>query len=66
MRLVATLVGGGLLAILTAALARVLLGGLLGFGMFVLALVFKVAIAVLMIWLALKLFKKLVPPAKEA
>ncbi len=66
MRLVATVVGGGILAILTLGLARVLLGGLLGIGMFVLALVFKVAFAALMIFLAIKLLKKLVPPAKEA
>ncbi len=66
MRLVATVVGGGLLAILTLGLARVLLGGLLGIGMFVLALVFKLAFAALMIFLAIKLLKKLVPPAKEA
>ncbi len=65
MRLVATVVGGGLLAILTLGLARVLLGGLLGIGMFVLALVFKVAFAALMIFLAIKLLKKLVPPTKE-
>ncbi len=66
MRLVATVVGGGILAILTLGLARVLLGGLLGIGMFVLALVFKLAFAALMIFLAIKLLKKLVPPAKEA
>ncbi len=66
MRLVATVVGGGVLAILTLGLARILLGGLLGIGMFVLALVFKVAFAALMIFLAIKLLKKLVPPAKEA
>ncbi len=66
MRLVATVVGGGVIALLGLALARLLLGGLLGFGAFVLGLVFKVAFAALMIWLALKLLKKLVPPAKEA
>ncbi len=66
MRLVATAVGGGLLALLGLALAKALLGGLLGIGLFVLSLVFKVAIAALMIGLALKLLKKLVPPAKEA
>lgn len=66
MRLVATVVGGGLLALLGLALARALLAGLLGMAAFALALVFKVAFAALMIWLAVKLLKKLVPPAKEA
>jgi len=66
MRLVATVVGGGLLALLGLALAKTLLGGLLGMAAFVLALVFKIAFAALMIWLAVKLLKKLVPPAKEA
>ncbi len=66
MRLVATVVGGGLLALLGLALARALLGGLLGIGMFVLALIFKVAFAALLIFLAIKLLKKLVPPVHES
>ncbi|HEX9107047.1 MAG TPA: hypothetical protein VF832_07460 [Longimicrobiales bacterium] len=66
MRLVATAVGGGLLALLGLALARMLLGGVLGFAAFVFALLFKVAIAALMIWLAVKLLKTLVKPPKEA
>ncbi len=67
MRLVATAVGGGLLALLGLALARMLLGGVLGFAAFVFALLFKVAIGALMIWVAIKLLKTLVRPAnKEA
>ncbi len=66
MRLVATVVGGGLLALLGLALAKALLGGLLGMAAFVMALVFKVAFGALMIWRAIRLLKKLVPPAKEA
>ena len=67
MRLVATAVGGGLIALLGLALARMLLGGVLGFAAFVLVLLFKVTIAALMIWVAVKLLKTLVRPAnKEA
>ena len=66
MRLVATAVGGGLLALLGLALARALLGGVLGVAAFVLTLLFKVAIGALMVWLAIKLLRTLVKPPKEA
>ncbi len=65
MRMVATLVGGGLLAVIGLALAKALLGGVVGLTCFVFGLLFKVALVVLGIWIALRLLKTLVPPAKE-
>ncbi len=66
MRLVATAVGGGLLALLGLAIAKVVLGGLVGMAAFFFGLLFKLLLAVLAVWLGIKLLKKLVPPAKEA
>ncbi len=66
MRMVASLVGGGLLAIIGLALAKALLGGIVGLAGIVLGFMFKAALAVLAVWIAVRLFKSLVPPAKEA
>jgi hypothetical protein len=66
MKMVASLVGGGLLAVIALALAKVLLGGVVGLAGFVLGLLFKVAIAVLAVWLAIRLLKSLVRPAHES
>jgi uncharacterized SAM-binding protein YcdF (DUF218 family) len=64
MRLVATAVGGGLIALLGLAIAKALLGSLVGAGLFLLVLFLKILFAALMIWLAVKLLKSLVKPAK--
>ncbi len=64
MRLVATAVGGGLIALLGLAIAKALLGSLVGAGLFLLGLFLKILFAALMIWLAVKLLKSLVKPAK--
>lgn len=67
MRMVATVVGGGLLALLGLALFKAAMGGLLALAGFVLGLVLKVAFAAFMVWLAVRLLKSLVrPPQQEA
>ncbi len=66
MKMVASLVGGGLAAVIALALAKVLLGGVVGLVGFVLGMLFKVAIAVLAVWLAVRLLKSLVRPAPES
>ncbi len=65
MRMVATLVGGGLLAVIGLAIARALLGGVVGLTCFVFGLVFKLLLVALAVWLGIRLLKSLVPPAKE-
>lgn len=64
MRLVATAVGGGLIALLGIAIAKALLGGVVGMAMFLLGLFFKILLAVVAVWLGVKLLKSLLKPAK--
>lgn len=66
MRLVATAVGGGVVALITLYLAKIIAGGLVGFAVIFFGFLFKLLLAVLAVWLGIKLLKKLVPPAKEA
>ncbi len=66
MRLVATAVGGGVVALITLYLAKIIAGGLVGFAIVFLSFLFKLVLAILAVWLGVKLLKKLVPPAKQA
>lgn len=67
MRMAATVVGGGLLALLGLGLFKAAMGGLLAVLMFLGALLLKLAFGALMVWLAVKLLKNLFRPhEKEA
>lgn len=65
MRIVSMAVGGGLLALIGLALGKWAFGAMAGLAMLIFGFIFKLALAVLAVWLGVRLLKSLVPPAKE-